>query len=217
MMQDIPKENGHCILALINFQDALACPEKPQDLEWWHEVIFKYFSPIAQMKMQLFNFKTTTDKAFLLQFASLARFYHAHFVSGIKQILLSSYDHSQRKHPTGETMVTSKTASLTYVFNNDIRVSTSGNLLVLFDEFNKVIRFDIMTSGWQEYIPRPMASAAMQASRSPQQNSKQSPKMNKNVKKLQQQNQPEPMLQAPSSGVNDWGITSHIQQFLEVG
>lgn len=219
MMQDIPKEsiiNGQCILQLILFQDSLACPQRPQEIDSWHECIAKYFSPFAQMKMQLFNSVTASDKAFLLQYASLARFYHAHFIGGIKQILLSSYDHNQKKQPTGETIVQSTSASLTYVFNNDIRVSTSGSLLVLFDEFNKIVRFDIMTNGWQEYIPRPMATAAMQASRSPTQNSKQSPKMNKNVKKLQQQGQNDPPLVAPSSGVNEWGITPHIQQFLEV-
>lgn len=185
-------------------------------MDWWNEIISKYFSPFAQMRVQLYNIKSTTDKSFLLQFASLARFYHAHFVGGIKQIMLSSYDHTQKKTPGGETIVQSLQSSLTYVFNNDIRVSTSGSISLLFDEFNKIVRFDMTTIGWEEYIPRTMASAALQASRSPQQNSKQSPKMNKNVKKLQQQNQPEPPLQAPSSGVNEWGITPHIQQFLEV-
>lgn len=219
MMQDIPKEQimtGQCILQLILFQDSLACPAKPQDLDWWQDIIMRYFSPMAQMKMQLFNSSNASDKSFLLQFASLARFYHAHFVGGIKQILLSSYDHIQKKQQTGETFVQSQSASLTYVFHNDIRVSTTGSLQVLFDDFNKIVRFDIMTGGWQEYIPRPMVAGAMQASRSPTQNSKQSPKMNKNVKKLQQQGQADAPLVAPSSGVNEWGITPHIQQFLEV-
>lgn len=219
MMQDIPKEqalNGQCILQLILFQDSLACPAKPQDIDWWNEIIAKHFSTQAQMRVQLINLKTSGDKSFLLQFASLARFYHAHFVGGIKQILLSSYEHIQRKSSGPETIVQSAHSSLTYVFNNDIRVSTTGTISLMFDEMGKILRLDMSTSGWDEYIPRAMASAAMQASRSPTQNSKQSPKMNKNVKKLQQQNQPEPPLQAPSSGVNEWGITPHIQQFLEV-
>jgi hypothetical protein len=219
MMQDIPKEqifNGQCVLQLILFQDSLACPQKPTDMDWWNEQIAKYFSPLAQMKIQLCNAAGTADKAYLLQVASIARYYHSHFVCGVKQILLSSYDHKQTKQSNGETIVQSTTASLTYVFHNDIRVSTNGSLLVLFDEFSKIQRLDIMTSSWQEYIPRNLASNALNAARSPQQNQKQSPKMNKNIKKLQQQNQPEPVVEVPSSGVKDWGIPNNVLQFLEV-
>lgn len=217
IMQDIPKEmfHGMAILQLLLFQDSLACPQKAMDIDWWAETIPKYFSPFGQLQIKLVA--SGHDKAFSLHMASLARFFHSHFAAGIKQIQLSSYDHVQNKSPTGQTIVQSTSASLTYVFGNDIRVTTTGSMLVLFDEFNKIIRFDLVTSGWTEYLPRAMATAALAAQRSPPQNVKQSPKAsNKNVKKVQQQEPSEHKVEAPSSGVTMYGVPPYVQQFLEV-
>jgi hypothetical protein len=222
VMPEMPKEpmsyTGQAILQLIMFQDSLACPARPHDVDWWSDVIAKHFSPFGQLKMQLFNAQTGNDKSFLLHTQSLARFYYTHFIYGIKQIQLSALDHIQRKQENGQTFVQCNTASLTYVFDNDIRVSTTGSMIVLFDEFNKILRLDLMTAGWQEYIPRQLVTNALAQQRSPTQSTKQSPKAaNKNVKKVQQQSQTEqPEVHAPSSGVGDWGIPPRLVQFLEV-
>ncbi len=214
MMQDIPKEQilvGHSILQLIMFQDSLASPERPNDLSYWEEIIRKYFASYGSLKQQFFNSKTQSDKYYQLQFPSLARFYHAHFGSGIRQILLQSYDHVQSRTAIGGTCVNSSSASLTYVFNNDIRVTTQGALLVMFDESNKIVRFDLSTHGWQEYIPRSILLNP------PSPDQKQSPKMNKNIKKVQQQaKQPNPRSDIPTAGISDFGVPTRLIGFLEV-
>ena len=213
MMQEIPRErplDGQCVLQLIMFQDSLASPARPTDLEYWDDTIRKYFSPISVLKQVLLNNRNLESKTYALQFWSLARFYHAHFVSGVKQILLQSYDHVQNRRQTGETQVTSNSASLTYIFNNDIRVTTQGSLNVLFDVESKIIRLDVAISNWQEYIPRNILD-------SPPPEQKQSPKINKNLKKAQQQKANAGSMQnIPTAGVTEYGVPRHIVQFLEV-
>ena len=218
MMHEMPKQEpflmtGNSILQLIMFQDSLASPDRPNDLSYWEGIITKYFASYGFLKQQFFNPKTGTDKSFQLQFPSLARFYHAHFGSqtGIRQILLQSYDHIQSRTGNGGTCVNSSRTSLTYVFHNDIRVTTEGELSVLFDDSNKIVRFDLSAHNWQEYIPRSILLNP------PSPDQKQSPKMNKNLKKVQQQNkQANSGPNIPSAGISDFGVPTRLLGFLEV-
>ncbi|KAI1611762.1 LIM-domain binding protein-domain-containing protein [Exophiala viscosa] len=213
MMADAPKQDflgGQCILQLIMYQDNLANPERPYELEYWEQTIARYFSQFGSMRQQLFSNKNGVDKSFQLQFPSLARYYHTHFASGVRQILLQSYDHNQNKLPNGGVHIWSTNASLTYVFANDIRVTTTGQLRVIFDEYQKIDHLNISTSGWQEYIPR---NALLQ---SPSLEEKQSPKINKNVKRAQGKAAGVTQPIIPSSGVGEWGVPNHIFQFLEI-
>lgn len=214
MMQDMQKESmpaGLYILQLVMFQDNLATPESPNDLHFWEGLIAKYFASYGSLKQQFLKPKTGHDKSYQLQFPSLARFFHAHFGSGIKQILLQSHQHIQSRTASGGMYVNSDNASLTYVFHNDIRVTTSGKLSVLFDESTKIVRFDLSTERWQEYLPKTLLLQAQ----SPDQ--KQSPKMNKNLKKVQQQGKASNSdLNIPSSGIGDFGVPTRLLAFLEV-
>jgi hypothetical protein len=212
MVGDMPADglNGRHILQLIMFQDALAAPDRPNDLYFWEVIVAKFFASFGSLKQQFINTRTGTDKSFQLQFPSLARYFHAHFGAGIKQILLQSYKHVQSRYPNGSTAVSSEDASLTHVYHNDIRITVSGQLSVLFDESNKIVRFDLSATGWQEYVPKTLLLQAQ----SPDQ--KQSPKMNKNLKKVQQQGKSAPELNIPSSGVGEFGVPSRLIGFLEV-
>lgn len=215
MMPDLSKQDmmgGQCILQLIMYQDNLANPERPNDLDYWEQLIGRYFSPFGSLRQQFFSNKSGGDKSFQLQYPSLARYYHSYFASGVKQIFLQSYDHNQNKLPNGGVHIWSSNASLTYVFGNDIRVTTTGQLRVLFDEVQKIEHLNITSAGWQEYIPR----NALILPPSPE--VKQSPKItNKNVKRTQGKAAgPSAMPIIPSSGVGEWGVPQHISQFLEV-
>ncbi|EXJ89477.1 hypothetical protein A1O3_02544 [Capronia epimyces CBS 606.96] len=202
---------GQCILQLIMYQDTLAAPDRPHDLDYWEQIIGRYFSPFGSIRQQLFSNKNGVDKSFQLQYPSLARYYHTHFASGVKQLLLQSYDHNQNKLPNGGVHIWSSNASLTYIFGNDIRVTTTGQLRVIFDDMQKIEHLNISTSGWQEYIPR---NALTQP---PSPETKQSPKINKNVKRAQGKAAAlSTQLIIPSSGVGEWGVPNHIFQFLEI-
>ncbi|OCT44219.1 hypothetical protein CLCR_00584 [Cladophialophora carrionii] len=215
MMSDLGKQDafgGQCILRLIMYQDLLANPERPHDLEYWEHLIGQFFSPFGSLRQQFFSNKSGGDKSFQLQFPSLARYYHSYFAAGVRQILLQSYEHTQTKTANGGVHITSSNASLTYVFDNDLRVTTSGQLRVLFNDMQVIEHLNISCSGWQEYIPR---NALLQTS-SPEM--KQSPKItNKNVKRTQGKGTGPIMGPViPSSGVGEWGVPQHISQFLEI-
>ena len=215
MMSDIGKQDvigGQCILRLIMYQDILANPERPFDLDYWEQLVSQFFSPFGSLRQQFFSNRSGGDKSFQLQFPSLARYYHSYFAAGVRQILLHSFEHSQTKTANGGVHITSNNASLTYVFDNDLRVTTSGQLRVLFNDLQQIEHLNISCSGWQEYIPR---SQLLQTS-SPEM--KQSPKItNKNVKRTQGKvNGPINTPVIPSSGVGEFGVPNHISQFLEV-
>lgn len=215
MMQDIPKApqndfTGQCILQLLLYQDTLANPERPDNIKYWEETIAKYFSELGSIRQQLYNNRLGNDKSFQLQYPSIGRFYYLHFTNGIKQILMQSFDHNQSKLPNGGTHIWSNKASLTYVFKNDVRITTTGSLKVSFDDMQKIEKLDISTSGWTEYLPRNLVTPP-----SPNQ-PKSSPKMGKNQKKPLPQPPKLSVPMIPESPVSDFGIPLLIQQFLEV-
>jgi hypothetical protein len=223
MMSNLAKQDvmdGQCILRLISYQDILANPERPNDLDYWEHLVGQFFSPFGSLRQQFYSNKSGVDKSFQLQFPSLARYYHSYFAAGVRQILLQSFEHSQTKTANGGVHITSTNASLTYVFDNDLRVTTSGQLRVLFNDMALIEHLNISCSGWQEYIPRTL----MLQMSSPEM--KQSPKItNKNIKRAQgKTNGPGGGANGglnggsvvPSSGVGEWGVPQHISQFLEV-
>jgi LIM-domain binding protein len=212
IMQDIPKEQifpkENAILRLILFQDSLANPQRPKDLDYWKEVITKFFSPFGILKHQVPAPDRGGDKTYQLQYPSLARYFQAHFVNGIKQILLQSYEHLHANRSHGETSVTSPNASLTYVFHDDVRVSTQGTLTVLFDEANRIIRLDIAAGSWMEYLPRSVLVPT-------------SPEQGKEGRNKTKKNQAQPPADqtaylVPPRPVGPWGVPEVIIGWLEV-
>lgn len=205
---------GQGILRLLRFQEQLCPPnqhdkDRITDLEYWDEFVRNHFSPFGSLRQQLMNQKTGASKAFQIQFASLARFYHAHFTSGVKELRMDPIGCTETKLPHGGCNVYSPKTYITYVYDNDIRVITEGWIQCNFDITNRIEHLSVMTKAWQEYIPRSLCPSPD----SPDQ--KQSPKMGKNAKKPQKL-QPVPTA-APSSCIGDMGVPAYIVQFLEVG
>jgi hypothetical protein len=200
---------GQGILRLLMFQDQLCpLPERVCELEYWEDFVRIHFSPFGVLRQQLHNQKTGESKAFQIQFVSLARFYHAHFTSGVKEMRMEPSNCTETKLPHGGCNVYSPKTSITYLYDNDIRVITDGWIQCNFDATNRIEHLSINTRGWTEYIPRGLWPSPD----SPDQ--KQSPKMSKNAKKPQK---PQPVLSvAPPSGISDNGVPKNIVQFLEV-
>lgn len=115
---------------------------------------------------------------------------------------------TETKLPHGGCNVYSPKTSVTYVYDNDIRVVTDGWIQCNFDITNRIEHLSINTNGWAEYIPRGLWPSP----ESPDQ--KQSPKMSKSAKKPQK---PQSVLSvAPSSGISDYGVPEYLVRFLEV-
>ncbi|RMZ77615.1 hypothetical protein DV737_g4298, partial [Chaetothyriales sp. CBS 132003] len=162
-----PNQKENAILQLTLFQNSLANPSNGQELSCWDAIVRKFFSPFGTLRHQFVRPDAGQDnktfirpddgkeyKTFLLHYSSLARYLHAHFLSGITQILLQSYDHPKVSGQSSEILVSCPKASLTYVFDNDVRVSTQGALTASFDETNKITRLEIAARAWEEYLPR---------------------------------------------------------------
>lgn len=199
--------SGQCILQLLSYQDVLANPERPHDIEYWQEVIHKYFSPHASVRQQVYSRANNHDKSFQLNYPILARFYHSHFQNGVKQILMQSFEHSQEMLPNGGTHLYTTKATLTYVYNNNVRVITHGHIRVNFDIEQKIEHLYIAIKGWTEFIPRTLAVSLT----SPEQ-SRQSPRMNK-----KNPQRPTPQIpRIPPSPVGGYGVPDQLIQFFEV-
>lgn len=200
--------NGQGILRLLMFQEQLCpSPERSSDLEYWEEFVRNHFSPFGVLRQQLHSEKTGNSKVFQIQFASLARFYHAHFTCGVKEMRMEPIGCTETKLPHGGCNVYSTKTYITYIYDNDIRVITDGWIQCNFDITNRIEHLSINTKGWTEYIPRGLWPSPD----SPDQ--KQSPKTSKIAKKPQKQ----PVLSAaPSSGISEMGVPMHIVGFLEV-
>ncbi|RMD40501.1 hypothetical protein DV735_g4630, partial [Chaetothyriales sp. CBS 134920] len=216
MMQAMPKEQifsnskENAILQLIHFQNSLANPSNPRELGCWDAIVRKFFSPFGTLKQQFVRPETGLEgKTFLLNYASLARYLHAHFLSGIKQILLQSYEHSNASAQTGEILVSCHHASLTYIFHNDVRIATQGSLSVYFDETSKITRLEISADDWKEYLPRSVLIPT-----SPDQTKDGKTKMAKKNQPQASANQAPHLV--PVKTVSPYGVPQKILGWLEV-
>ncbi|RMZ77485.1 hypothetical protein DV738_g4344, partial [Chaetothyriales sp. CBS 135597] len=188
----------------------LANPSNPRELGCWDAIVRKFFSPFGTLKQQFVRPETGLEgKTFLLNYASLARYLHAHFLSGIKQILLQSYEHSNASSQTGEILVSCHHASLTYIFHNDVRIATQGSLSVYFDETSKITRLEISADDWKEYLPRSVLIPT-----SPDQTKDGKPKMAKKNQPQASANQAPHLV--PVKTVSAYGVPQKILGWLEV-
>jgi hypothetical protein len=211
-MQDMQKPIvGLSILRLVQYQDHLGNPDRPDKLDYWEQFVATFFSPEGVLRQQLWNNKNKGDKTYRIEYPSLPRFYLAHFLGGINQIWMSMLGASEKALAhAGHHTVWSGMASTKYSYKNGNSIVTMGQVKVNFDSENRIELLDITTSSWKEYIPRPIPKSP------PDQ--KESPKLNKNVKRQQQKPPPSPPSPPiPESRVNEYGVPMPLMQYLEVG
>ena len=213
--QDVPKEQimhnqrQQALLQLISLQNILASPGQPQDLDSWETVVDKFFSPVGFFRHQFRLPDTGQDKVFTLQYTTIARYLHNHYINGIKQLLLSSYGHTFQQVSPVEPYLTSSAASWTYVYHNDVRITMQGTLRVLFDEQCRMTRLEIACENWMEYLPRHSLIPA-----SPDQTKDGK---NKNAKKNQAPSNPNMTVHmVPNRTVGPYGVTNKLWGWLEV-
>jgi hypothetical protein len=205
---------GMSILRLVQYQNDLGNPERPNELDYWESFVEKFFSPEGVLRQQLWNSKNKGDKTFRIEYPSLPRFYLAHFVGGIEQIWMSVLGASEKAlvH-AGHHTVWCGTASTKYAYKNGHVVITFGQVKVNFDSENRIELLDITTTSWKEYIWR---EQLLLPPKSPP-DQKESPKLNKNLKRQQQKPAPSPQAPPiPNSRVTEYGVPGPLMQYLEV-
>ena len=205
---------GAWILRLAQFTEKLNNKEEsntrdgdPKELRTWQEFVNNYFTVDGNLRQQLYNARDGGDKRFQLGAAALPRYYWKHFTSGVKQIQLHYESAREIDLPNGAHFVIA-VATTTHIFHNGIRIIFYGDLKATFAPEGKIEFLDMGTRKHEEFLPRALVEASIA---SPEQ--KQSPEMNKKMKKSLAKIVPPTI---PSAPVGDWGISADVLGLLEV-
>lgn len=208
---------GASILRVIQFCDHLSQSssdtEKSSKLDTWQQFVSMFFTPEGVLRQQLWNSRDSGDKRYQLSVAALPRFYWSHFTSGIKHMDIHLERARESDLPSGGHMVEGRT-TVSYVFENDSRLISFGNLKAHLDVHSKIEILDLSTRKHVEYLPRPLVEASVE--KSPEQ--KSSPEINKKLKRAQKQAAQAAAATVtlpPSRVTKEWGVTSSVLQFFE--
>ncbi|KAI1759092.1 LIM-domain binding protein-domain-containing protein [Hypoxylon sp. FL1150] len=226
---------GHCLLKLLQFGEHLSGypgSRTKDDLSYWNNFVAQFFSPRGVFRIALYYVGTDpssedhTDKQYEITQPALARYFNAHFESGIRRINLTfEKGITDRPLPNGCHFIENQKASMTYWFDNSHVVST-GLLRAQFDADQKLELLEFITHSHEEYHSRKMVIEAAkpahnwvkdwmkvngQDSRSPEMNKKGK------AKPMKSPPHPPPDIDLPQSAVKqNIGITEAVFQFLEI-
>ncbi|KAI1397473.1 LIM-domain binding protein-domain-containing protein [Hypoxylon fuscum] len=226
---------GHCLLKLLQFGEHLSGypgSRTKDDLSYWNNFVAQFFSPRGVFRIALWYIGSDqanedhSDKQYEITQPALARYFNAHFESGIRRINLTfERGITDRPLPNGCHFIENQKASLTYWFDNSHVVST-GTLRASFDSDQKLELLEFITQSHEEYHSRKMVIEAAkpahnwvkdwlkvngQDSRSPEMSKKGK------AKPMKSPPNPPPDIDLPQSAVKqNIGITEAVFQFLEI-
>ncbi|KAI1496516.1 LIM-domain binding protein-domain-containing protein [Biscogniauxia marginata] len=228
---------GHCFLKLMQFSEHLSGysgSKAKDDLAYWQAFVSQFFSPRGVFRLSVYITSSDptseehgTDKQYEITQPALARYFHTHFQSGIRQIQMTFEKGTIDKPlPNGCHFIENPKASLIYWFDNSHVVAT-GSLRAQFDSDQKLELLEFITAGHEEYLSRKMVINATKPThnwikewnRLNNQDPKLSPEMNKKSKAKAMKSPPTqpPDIDLPQSSVKmNMGITEDVFQFLEI-
>jgi hypothetical protein len=151
------KFKGQCLLKLSLFSDHLSnfgVSSKPlsaymangaqrlvaqgnkqrDDLNYWLVFVDRFFSPKGVLRHTVWQSEDTSGKQFEITFPALARYFHTHFESGIKNMQMIMEKGSEKELPNNGHYIESQKASFVYWFDNGSQVSRSLHSIVRSNE-----------------------------------------------------------------------------------
>ena len=210
--------------------------DRTKDLDYWQSFVGRFFSEDGLLRKTYWH-PEKGGKAWELPFPTLARYYHKHFTSGVRQMQLHFEQTRDKYLQEGIRLVECQKVSLTYFFDNghqviatclDRSISAYFEQLLatgyLHAEFNREDLFElleIVITEHTEYVPR----QSLENTRIESPELKQSPTMSKPQSKRAQQQQKQqaaasknhvPQAPIPKSAVNENGTTDAVWQFIEI-
>jgi len=244
------KFKGQCLMKLMQFGDHLSnfgVSSKPlssymangaqrlaaqgskqrDDLNYWLAFVERFFSSKGVLRHSVWIVDETSNKQYEITFPALARYFHTHFESGIKNMQMIMEKGSEKELPNNGHYIESQKSSFVYWFDNGSQLIASGTLKAHFDAEQKIELLEFVTSSHEEYLPRAQVVEAARPLHewskewhkvnSPA-DGKQSPEMNKKkAKAMKSPNQPPPEIDLPESKVKSkMGITPSVFRFLEL-
>ena len=260
------KLKGQCLMRLMQFGDHLSsfgASSKPlsvyiergaqrqaaqankqrDDLSYWSRFVDQFFSPKGVLRHGVWiDGEEKSNKQYEISFHALARYFHTHFESGIRNMQMILERGSEKELPNGGHYIESQNSSFVYWFDSGAQVRSNlmvlllywslqlianGTLKAHFDAEQKIELFEFSTSSHDEYLPRSKFIDAARPfhdwskewkSLNALPDGKQSPEMNKKkAKAMKSPQQPPPEIDLPLSKVKQsMGITPSVFRFLEV-
>ncbi|KAL1876856.1 hypothetical protein VTK73DRAFT_9086 [Phialemonium thermophilum] len=235
LMQQKHREElkGHCLLKLLQFGEHLSGflgSKGRDDLSYWDEFVQRFFSPRAIFRygIHVIDGDEQSERQFDITYPALARYFHTHFDSGVKNIqLIMEKGTRDRPLPNDYHFIENTKTSLVYWFENGSHLVATGTLRAQFDSEQKFELFEFLTTSREEYISRRLVIQAAKPAHDwvkewknlNSTDGKQSPEMSKKGKARQMKSpqNPPPDLDLPQSAINEKvGITKAVHQFLEM-
>ncbi len=139
------KMKGQCIMKLMQFGDHLSnfgAVSKPlqaymvngaqrleaqsnkqrEDLDYWITFVKRFFSPKGVMRHSVWIVDENSNKQYEVTFPALARYFHTHFESGIKNMQLIMERASEKALPNDGHYIESQKSNFVYWFDNGCQV-----------------------------------------------------------------------------------------------
>lgn len=215
------------ILRLMNFSDHLSNfnENNGKEIAAWHQFVDRHFANEGRL---IHSFDSSNgsgngrNKIYEVLRATVARYFWTYFDSGANSIRLHTEHAREVPHPSGCHQVACQHATFTISYPNGARLEMNGSLQVLYAAGSDLIEcLQFQTTGTEEILSRSQVEKVV-TEWSPALPTK-SPKMaKKNLPKAQQKMQEQQgqdrltMEHFPKTPKGTLGITSKVQQFLEV-
>jgi hypothetical protein len=140
------KFKGQCLLKLTQFGDHLSnfgVSSRPlqsymangaqrlaaqgakqrDDLCYWLTFVDQFFSPKGVLRHSVWIVDENSNKQYEITFPALARYFHTHFESGVKNMQMIMEKGSEKELPNNGHYIESQKASFVYWFDNGTQVS----------------------------------------------------------------------------------------------
>jgi hypothetical protein len=140
------KLKGQCLMKLMQFGDHLSnfgVSSKPlqsymangtqrlsaqetkqrDDLSYWLAFVDRFFSPKGVLRHSLWMIDENSNKQYEITFPGLARYFHTHFESGVKNMQMLVEKGRESELPNNGHYIESSKSSFVYWFDNGTQVS----------------------------------------------------------------------------------------------
>lgn len=212
----------------MNFADHLSSFNggNGKDMAEWHNFVERHFSAEGRLVHSFFDDSSNPNsngrnKLYEVLRPTLPRYFWTYFDSEAHSLRLHIENAREVFQPNGTRLVTCQSAIFSVSYPNGARLEMSGSLHVLFSADNDSIEcFRFQISGTEEILARVQIEKVL-SEYSPIMPSKSSPKMTKKAlpkaqQKMQDQQDRLTIDHFPKTPKGTIGITSKVQQFLEV-
>lgn len=102
---------------------AAQASKQTDDLNYWLNFRDRFFSPKGVLRHSVWMVEDSSNKQYEIAFPALARYFHTHFESGIKNMQMIMEKGHEKELPNNGHYIESQKSSFVYWFDNGSQVS----------------------------------------------------------------------------------------------